>query len=124
MKRLSTLIVAVALPFAVATGAIAQEGNQEGKTLGTVVNGNTTTEFKAADSRDIDVAKLKTWNDFAANHPDIAKELAYKTSLINDEAYAKNHPELGDFFSAHPDIREAMAQNPGNFVAIPPRPGE
>ena len=124
MKRLSTLIVAVALPFAVATGAIAQEGNQEGKTLGTVVNGNTTTEFKAADSRDIDVAKLKTWNDFAANHPDIAKELAYKTSLINDEAYAKNHPELGDFFSAHPDIREAMAQNPGNYVAIPPRPGE
>jgi hypothetical protein len=124
MKRLSTLIVAVALPLAVATGAIAQEGNQDGKTLGTVVNGNTTTEFKAADSRDIDVAKLKTWNDFAANHPDIAKELAYKTSLINDEAYAKNHPELGDFFSAHPDIREAMAQNPGNYVAIPPRPGE
>jgi len=124
MKRLSTLIVAVALPLAFATAAMAQEGNQDGKTLGTVVNGNTTTEFKAADSRDIDVAKLKTWNDFAANHPDIAKELAYKTSLINDEAYAKNHPELGDFFSAHPDIREAMAQNPGNYVAIPPRPGE
>jgi hypothetical protein len=124
MKRLSTLIVAVALPLAFATAAMAQEGNQDGKTLGTVVNGNTTTEFKAADSRDIDVAKLKTWNDFAANHRDIAKELAYKTSLINDDAYAKNHPELGDFFSAHPDIREAMAQNPGNFVAIPPRPGE
>jgi hypothetical protein len=124
MKRLSTLIIVVALPLAFAIGAIAQEGNQDGKTLGTVVNGNTTTEFKAADSRDIDVAKLKTWNDFAANHPDIAKELAYKTSLINDEAYAKNHPELGDFFSAHPDIREAMAQNPGNYVAIPPRPGE
>src|ERR1700688_4931329 len=76
MKRLSTLIVAVALPLAVATAAMAQDGNQEGKTLGTVVNGNTTTEFKAADSRDLDVAKLKTWNDFAANHPDIAKELA------------------------------------------------
>ena len=124
MKRLSTLIIVVALPLAFAIGAIAQEGNQDGKTLGTVVNGNTTTEFKAADSRDIDVAKLKTWNDFAANHPNVAKELAYKPSLINDEAYAKNHPELGDFFSAHPDIREAMAQNPGNYVAIPPRPGE
>jgi hypothetical protein len=119
MKRLSTLIVAVALPVAFATAAIAQD-----KTLATVVNGNTTTEFKAADSRDIDVAKLKTWNDFAANHQKVAKELAYKPSLINDDAYAKNHPELGDFFSAHPDIREAMAQNPGNFVAIPPRPGE
>ena len=124
MKRLSTLIVAVALPVAFATAAIAQEGNQGDKTLATVVNGNTTTEFKAADSRDIDVAKLKTWNDFAANHQKVAKELAYKPSLINDDAYAKNHPELGDFFSAHPDIREAMAENPGNYVAIPPRPGE
>jgi len=46
------------------------------------------------------------------------------TALINDDAYAKKHPALGAFFSAHPDIREAMAANPGNYVAIPPRPGE
>jgi hypothetical protein len=120
MKRLSTLIVAVALPAAFASFAVAQDGI----TLGTVVNGNKTIEFKAADSRDLDVAKLTTWNDFAANHPKVAKELAYKPALINDDAYAKNHPELGDFFSAHPDIREAMTENPGNYVAIPPRPGE
>jgi hypothetical protein len=120
MKRLSTMIVAVALPLAFATLATAQDG----KTLGTAVNGNTTTEFKAADSRDIDTAKLKTWNDFAANHPKVAKDLAYKPALINDEAYAKAHPQLGAFFSAHPDIREAMAENPGNYVAIPPHPGE
>ena len=44
MKRLSTLIVAMALPVALAATALAQEG----KTLGTVVNGNTTTVFKAA----------------------------------------------------------------------------
>ena len=36
----------------------------------------------------------------------------------------KKHPQLGAFFSAHPEIREAMAANPGNYVAIPPRPGE
>ena len=120
MKRLSIMIVAIALPVAFASLAFAQED----KTLATVVHGNKTIEFKAANSSDIDVAKLKTWNDFAANHPKVAKELAYNTALINDEAYAKNHPELGDFFSAHPDIREAMAENPGNYVAIPPRPGE
>jgi hypothetical protein len=120
MKRLSSTFVAIALPLAFATLAMAQDG----KTIATVVNGNTTTEFKAADSRDIDTAKLKTWNDFAANHQDVAKELAYKPALINDEAYAKAHPQLGAFFSAHPDIREAMAENPGNYVAIPPRPGE
>jgi len=120
MNRLFTLLAAIAFPVAFAAPAIAQEG----RTLGTVVNGNTTTVFKAADSRDIDAHKLKLWNDFASLHPKIASQLASKPALINDEAYAKKHPELGAFFSAHPDVREAMAENPGNYVAIPPRPGE
>ena len=122
MNRISTLLIAVALPvaFAFAAPTIAQEG----KTLGTVVNGNTTTTFKAADTRDIDTQKLKTWNAFAAGHPKVASELAHNPALINDDAYAKKHPQLGAFFTAHPDIREAMAANPGNYVAIPPRPGE
>jgi len=57
MNRLSTLIVAVALPVAFAAPAFAQDG----RTLGTVVTGNTTIEFRAADSRDIDQQKLQTW---------------------------------------------------------------
>jgi Na+/H+-translocating membrane pyrophosphatase len=120
MKRLSTLIVAIALPVALASTALAQEG----KTLGTVVNGNTTTVFKAAGPGGLDTAKLKTWNDFAAAHPKVASDFAHKPALINDAAYAKRHPQLGAFFSAHPDIRDAMAANPGNYNAIPPRPGE
>ena len=63
--------------------------------MGTVVNGNTTTVFKAADSRDIDTKKLKTWNDFASGHPKVASELAHNPKLINDDAYAKKHPQLG-----------------------------
>jgi hypothetical protein len=94
------------------------------RTLGTVVNGNTTTEFKAAGKHGIDMNKLKPWSAFAADHPAIAQQLAAKPALIGDDAYAQNHPELGAFFSTHPDIRQAMMENPGNFVAIPPRPGE
>ncbi|MGA8643857.1 hypothetical protein [Candidatus Binatus sp.] len=120
MNRVPTLLIAVALPIAFAAPLIAQEGN----TLGTVVNGNTTTVFKSADGRDIDTHKLKTWNDFASQHPKVASELAHNPALINDDAYAKKHPQLGAFFSAHPEIRQAMAANPGNYVAIPPRPGE
>jgi hypothetical protein len=120
MNRISTLLIAVALPVAFAAPSFAQDG----KTMGTVVNGNTTTVFKAADSRDIDTHKLKTWNDFASEHPKVASELAHDPKLINDDAYAKKHPQLGAFFSAHPEIREAMSANPGNYVAIPPRPGE
>ncbi|HWN56969.1 MAG TPA: hypothetical protein VNO74_02650, partial [Methylomirabilota bacterium] len=76
MKRLSTLIVAIAIPVAFATTALAQD-----KTLGTVVNGNTTTVFKAAGPGGLDSAKLKTWNDFAAQHPKVASDLAQKPEL-------------------------------------------
>lgn len=120
MNRISTLLIAVAVPVAFATPALAQEG----KTLGVVVNGNKEIEFKAADTSDLDMQKLQAWSAFAGEHQDIARALAYKPSLINSDSYAQKHPELREFFSAHPDIREAMAENPGNYVAIPPRPGE
>ncbi len=119
MNRISTLLIAVALPVAFAAPSMAQSN-----TLGTVVNGNTTTVFKAAGNRGIDTEKLKIWNDFASEHPNVASELAHNPALINDDGYAKKHPQLDAFFSAHPEVREAMAANPGNYVAIPPRPGE
>ena len=121
MKPLSTLIAAAALPLAFAAPAFAVA---PGQTLGTVVNGNTIIEFRAADTSDLDLAKLRAWSDFASEHPNIARELAYKPSLINSDSYLKKHPELESFFSAHPDIRTEMAENPGNYNAIPPRPGE
>lgn len=85
---------------------------------------NTTIVFMPADTSDIDVSRLQTWGKFAEMHPKVAKTLAYKPSLINDDAYLSHHPELAAFFQAHPDIKQAMAENPGDFVAIPPRPGE
>ena len=120
MKRISTLLVAAVVPVAFATPSLAAEGN----VLGTVDNGRTEIVFKAADTSDIDMQKLQTWSSFASEHPDIARALAYKPALINNDSYTQKHPELAQFFSAHPDIREAMAENPGNYVAIPPRPGE
>jgi hypothetical protein len=120
MNRLSTTLFALAIPVAFAALAFAQEG----KVLGQVDNGRTQIVFQAADTSDLDLPKLQTWSSFASEHPDIARQLAYKPSLVNDDSYTQKHPELGQFFSAHPDIRESMAENPGNYVAIPPRPGE
>ena len=120
MKRISTLLIAAALPVAFAAPSLAQEN----KTLGVIDNGRTEIIFKAADTSDIDMQKLHTWSAFASEHPDIARALAYKPGLINSDSYVKKHPELDEFFSAHPDIKEAMAEDPGNYVAIPLRPGE
>ncbi len=128
--RISTVFTAFALVCALEMPAIAQEHTPSGttqpeqKVLGTVVHGNTTIVFEAVGTRGIDMTPLRTWSDFAEKHPKIEMALAYKPSLINDVAYLKKHPELAAFFQTHPDIKDAMMKNPGNFVAIPPRPGE
>ncbi|MFZ0679553.1 hypothetical protein [Candidatus Binatus sp.] len=120
MKRLSTLLIAAVVPVAFAAPSLAQEG----KVLGVVDNGRTEIVFKAADTSDIDMQKLHTWSSFATEHPDIARTLGYHPSLINDDGWVKKHPELAEFFAAHPDIREAMEEDPGNYVAPPPREEE
>jgi hypothetical protein len=113
--------MAAALPVT-ATCAGAAEGS--GQVLGTWSQGNTTIVFESADTRDIHMGRLRTWDDFAAEHSEIARAIAYKPWLINDAGYLRRHPELSAFFQAHPRIREAMMEDVGNFAAIPPRPGE
>jgi hypothetical protein len=121
--RLSTLFIALALICTLQMPTIAQESaapaqlERTGNVLGRVVRGNTTIVFEAAGAGNLDLDRLRTWSDFAEKHPNIARTLAYRPSLINDPTYLKNHPDLAMFFEAHPDIKSAMADNPGNFVA-------
>ena len=130
--RLSSALYAVGFILALAFPAYGQEstspptvqvpgGNQ---VLGTVVEGNTTIFFESADTYGIDSRTLSKWDQFAEEHPRVASALAYKPAPINDPSYLSKHPELATFLQAHPDIRDAMEKDPGNFVAIPPRPGE
>ena len=127
MIRASMAIISILGTLAFALPAVAQVENSTAAQSGTgvaVVQGNTTIVFAPAGTSNIDASRLQTWDEFAETHPAIAKSLAYNSSLINDSAYLSKHPALDAFFQAHPDIKEAMAENPGNFVAIPPRPGE
>jgi hypothetical protein len=131
MKRSSTAIISILVTLVLALPAMAQEENSGaaqpqagGAELGRVQQGNTTIVFAPADTGDIDISRLRTWGEFAETHPKIAKALAYNSSLMNDSGYLSKHLELEGFFQAHPDIKDAMTQNPGNFVAIQPRPGE
>ncbi|HKD67013.1 MAG TPA: hypothetical protein VKB84_09250 [Candidatus Binataceae bacterium] len=102
-----------------------EESDMEGgQVLGTSRMGNSTIVFKSADNRDIEEERLQVWDDFAEAHPAVASRLAYDPELINDPAFLARHPSLNAFFAAHPDIRTAMNEDPGNFAAIPPRPGE
>jgi len=130
MRRLVSVVAAIAFAAAVTGSGMTQmtpapsESSGSSGVLGSVTRGNTTVVFEAANPSDIDSSALTTWDGFAAEHPSIARALAYKPSLMNDPGYLNKHPELSTFFEAHPEVRDAMAANPGNFAAIPPRPGE
>lgn len=84
--------------------------------LGTVVNGNTTIEFEAANESDLDVKQLQTWSDFAASHPKIASALASNPRLISNDGYVNKHAELAKLFADNPGLRDSMDENPGNYV--------
>ena len=121
MKRMAILASAVALAFATAFSVMAQETGappaaENGKVLGTVVQGNTTIEFQAAGTRTVDMNSLKTWSDFAASHPGVSRALGSNPSLIGNSSYLAKNPDLAAFFAAHPDIKDAMVENPGNYV--------
>ena len=132
MMRLKASLIATGFGLVLAIPVAAQDHQtvvvqsqtQSVERFPAVQRGNTTIVFAPADNRDIDTSRFRTWEDFADTHSGIAHTLAYKPSLINDPLYLKGHPDLNSFFQAHPDIKLAMEENPGNFTAIPPRPGE
>jgi hypothetical protein len=131
MKGSSLAIISIITTLAFAPAVMAQEqnpgANEPSATapeLGRVEQGNKTIVFAAADNSDLEVSRLRTWGDFAAAHPNVAKALAYNPSLMNNDGYLAKHPDLEAFFGAHPDVEKSMAANPGNYNAIPPRPGE
>ncbi len=111
MNRTSSMLAALAFGLLTFAPAFAQQ------VVGTVKEGNTTIEFQSAATNQAGMEPLKVWGDFAAQHPKIARDLGNRPALIKDAAYLKKHPELDSFFSEHPEIRGAMADNPGNFVA-------
>jgi hypothetical protein len=125
MRRVLTLFLAGILVPLLTQSVFAQAdagGSQEmehphGKVLGTVVEGNTTIVFEAANESDIQMGQLKTWSEFAREHPEIAREVTRRPILTQRPRYLKKHPDLKKFFVEHPDIQKAMTENPGNFVA-------
>jgi hypothetical protein len=108
-----------------ASAALAQSTAQSaGKTLGTVVNGNTTTDFQAAHVSDLDINRLKAWSNFAAANPPVARELGHSPSLISNDNFVNKHADLAKLFSENPGLRDAMIADPANYVVPTSKPAE
>ncbi len=115
------LLAAIVAFVFLAPAAMAQDSADGGRVLGTVVRGNTTTYFMAANQSDLDMQRLQAWSAFASQHPGIAHALGHSPSLISNDGYVNKHPELAKLFSDNPGLRDSMIANPGNYV-VPRQP--
>ncbi|HEV2422874.1 MAG TPA: hypothetical protein VGS59_14275 [Candidatus Acidoferrales bacterium] len=59
-----------------------------------------------------------TYNQFAKDNPNIAKQLAANPSLVNDSTYVNAHVSLKAFLTEHPEVQQQIAQNPGRFFQM------
>jgi hypothetical protein len=59
---------------------------------------------------------LASFGQFLGGHSDVARQVSKDPSLVKNDDFVKNHPELRDFLNAHPGMREEMKQNPQSFV--------
>jgi len=83
---------------------------------GAIVNGNKIIVAEPARLNDSELNSHRAWHEFAQAHPEIVADLAKHPSLAGDPNYRKKHRDLDRFLAAHPDIRQAMIANPGNFI--------
>jgi hypothetical protein len=57
-----------------------------------------------------------SFDQFLAQHKDIAKDLQNKPGLVNDPDYLKKHRELQTFFDRNPRAHDQLQQDPSSFT--------
>jgi hypothetical protein len=72
-----------------------------------------------ARDRDNDAARAEKdrFNQFLDGHREIAEQVRKNPSLVNDDGFVRNHPELQAYLQEHPEIRQQARQNPDTFIA-------
>jgi len=65
---------------------------------------------------DITRRELANMDRFLDGHPQIAQQLKNNPSLINNEEFAENNPDLQQFLQQHPGVREELRENPNAFM--------
>jgi hypothetical protein len=57
-----------------------------------------------------------SFGEFLGVHSNIADELSKDPSLLKNQEYMTNHPELQTYLNAHPAAQAEMTQNPESFI--------
>ena len=66
--------------------------------------------------RDPSHERMAKFGEFLGSHSNISDQLSKDPSLVKNEEFMANHPELKEFLKAHPDVQQEMMANPQNFI--------
>ena len=67
-------------------------------------------------NRDANRAELANFDRFLDSHREISEQLRKDPSLVDNREFVKNHPALQTYLQDHPEVREAIKQDPNRFM--------
>jgi hypothetical protein len=60
--------------------------------------------------------QVASFGEFLGGHSEISQRLSEDPSLVKNQEYMENHPELQQYLSSHPDVNKELMANPQSFV--------
>jgi phage-related protein len=69
-----------------------------------------------AQDRDITRRELANFDEFLDSHREIAEQVRKDPSLLDNQQYLKDHPDLQRYLWNHPGVREEVKENPTAFM--------
>ncbi len=69
-----------------------------------------------ADGNDANRAERESFDRFLVSHREIAEQVRKNPSLVDNDEFSRNHPELQAYLQEHPGVRDEVRDNPNGFV--------
>ena len=71
---------------------------------------------RSAQDRDITRKELANFDEFLDSHREIAEQVRKDPSLLDNQQFLKDHPDLQRYLWNHPGVREEVKENPTAFM--------
>jgi hypothetical protein len=73
---------------------------------------------QSAQTQDHDTTsrELANFDRFMDGHPEIAEQVRKDPSLVRNQQFVENHPDLQRYLDQHPNVREEISENPNSFM--------
>lgn len=70
------------------------------------------------DRRDNDTTRgeLASFDRFMDGHHEIAEQLRKDPSLVKNQDFVRNHPDLQEYLQQHPGVQQEISENPDRFI--------